>query len=263
MSIKILLPDQRLKTQAVRELQDTMKTSFYSSAIRGAVAFSSAAALCISAIAADISGTYKIKYEGLDGDSRQATVKLKNADGKLTGTVTSQTFGEAPIADGKLDGDKVTFKVHRERDGTAFTFDYSATVSGDVIKGKFGGKLEDNEFSRDFEGKREATAAVGIAGNWKWSFERDGNSLNSVMKVKQEGEKLTGTVTTNDREGTIEEGKIKDGEVSFQVQRERDGNKFVVKYKGKLNGDNIVGKASVTIEGEERSFDWNPKRAKD
>ncbi|MSU63911.1 MAG: hypothetical protein EXS31_16215 [Pedosphaera sp.] len=240
-----------------------MKTSFHPSTLRSAVAFFSAAVLCISAMAADISGTYKIKYEGQDGDSRQATVKLKSADGKLTGTVTSQTFGEAPIADAKLDGDKVTFKVQRERDGNTITFDYFATVSGDTIKGKFSGKLGDNEFSRDFEGKREASAAAGIAGNWKWSFERDGTSLNSVMKAKQEGEKFTGTVTTNDREGKIEEGKIKGGEVSFQVQRERDGNKFVVKYKGKLDGDNIVGKANVTIDGEDRSFDWNPKRAKD
>jgi hypothetical protein len=239
-----------------------MKHSLLRFGFHRALTASCAAVLCLTSMAADITGVYKIKYEGQDGDTRQGTIKLKHADGKLTGSVVSQTMGEAPIADGKVDGEKVTFKVNREREGTTFTVDYSAAVTGDSIKGKFSAKLGDNELAREFEGKREI-ASAGAAGTWKWSIDRNGTTINSVMKLTQDGEKISGTVTTNDREGRIAEGKFKDGELSFQVERERDGNKFVVKYKGKLDGDSILGKLSLTIEGEERTFDWNPKRVKE
>ena len=45
---------------------------------------------------------------------------------------------------------------------------------------------------------------------------------------------------------------------SFQVTRERDGNKIVIKYSGKISGDTITGKS----ENGDRSRDWKAERAK-
>jgi hypothetical protein len=36
-----------------------------------------------------------------------------------------------------------------------------------------------------------------------------------------------------------------------------------MKYSGQVEGDEIKGKISGTFGGEERSFDWNAKRAKE
>jgi hypothetical protein len=47
------------------------------------------------------------------------------------------------------------------------------------------------------------------------------------------------------------------------VTRERDGQKFTIKYKGKQTGDMIKGKVTVNFGGEEREFDWEPKRVKE
>ena len=97
-------------------------------------------------------------------------------------------------------------------------------------------------------------------GTWKSTFKtNDGKTIESTYKLKQEGEKLTGTMKRGDTpEVKIEEGKVKDGKVSFQITRERDGNKFTVKYEGELSGDAIKGKVGVG----DRSFDWEAKREK-
>jgi hypothetical protein len=96
-------------------------------------------------------------------------------------------------------------------------------------------------------------------GTWKWSFERNGEKIETTLQLKVEGDKLTGTITGRDgKETAIEEGSFKDGEVKFQVTREREGNKIVVKYTGKISGDTLSGKS----EAGERSRDWKAERAK-
>src|SRR4051812_44391939 len=78
-------------------------------------------------------------------------------------------------------------------------------------------------------------------GTWTWSVPgRDGGPARvSTLKLKAEGDKLTGTVTSPGRQGSeprqtaIENGKIKDDEISFTVTREFNGNKMVSKYNGK------------------------------
>lgn len=105
-----------------------------------------------------------------------------------------------------------------------------------------------------------------VTGTWKWEFMgQGGNTLSFTLKLKQEGDKVTG-VLIGPREGAetkIEDGKVKDGEVSFSVTRERDGNKFTSKYKGKVSGDTIKGKVTFNFGGEERERDWEAKRAKE
>jgi len=96
-------------------------------------------------------------------------------------------------------------------------------------------------------------------GTWKWSVERNGEKIESTLKLKLEGDKLTGTLTGRDgKETAIEEASFKDAEVKFQITRERNGEKVVVKYSGKISGDTITGKS----EFGDRSRDWKAERAK-
>ena len=60
----------------------------------------------------------------------------------------------------------------------------------------------------------------------------------------------------------IEDAKFKDGEVAFAVTRERNGQKFTIKYKGKVSGDTIKGKTEFERNGEKQSRDWEAKREK-
>lgn len=107
-----------------------------------------------------------------------------------------------------------------------------------------------------------ALAAEGPTGTWKWSIMFNNQSREVTLKLKLEGDKLTGAMLgRNNQETAIEDAKYKDGEISFTVTRERDGQKFVSKYSGKLSGDTIKGKIESERNGEKRSRDWEAKRA--
>src|SRR4051794_35432242 len=86
-----------------------------------------------------------------------------------------------------------------------------------------------------------AVAAENPTGTWKWSMAGgkggDKAAREMTLKLKLEGDKLTGTVGGGTNETAIEDGKYSDGEVSFTVTREAKGNKFVSKYSGKVSGD--------------------------
>ena len=101
-----------------------------------------------------------------------------------------------------------------------------------------------------------------ITGTWKSSFtnQQNGQVRESTFKLKAEGEKLTGTVSGRNNDTAIEEGKIKGDEVSFQVTREFNGNKMVIKYSGKLSGDTITGKSETERDGQPQKRDWVARR---
>ena len=100
-----------------------------------------------------------------------------------------------------------------------------------------------------------------ITGTWKTSFtNQDGQVRESTLKLKAEGEKLTGTISGRNNDTPIENGKIKGEEVSFQVTREFGGNKIVIKYTGKVAGDTIKGKSESERDGQTRTRDWVAKR---
>jgi hypothetical protein len=98
-------------------------------------------------------------------------------------------------------------------------------------------------------------------GTWKWSLTRqDGTTVETTLKLKQDGDKLSGVVIGPDgKENKIEEAKIDGDEISFQVTRERKGEKRTAKFHGKVKGDTIKGKMQFGAN----SRDWEATRAKD
>ena len=112
-------------------------------------------------------------------------------------------------------------------------------------------------------GAARADDKAGPTGTWKWTVERGDQKFDLTLKLKAEGDKLTGTLSRNDQETKIEDGTFKDGEVSFTVVREINGNKLTFKYKGKVEGDTIKGKTEFERDGQTMERDWEAKRAKD
>src|SRR5215212_8734900 len=113
-------------------------------------------------------------------------------------------------------------------------------------------------------GSMAAVQAADVNGTWSWTQQgraggQGGNAnatpRKSTLKLKADGEKLTGTITQpmGGRRGgdgaaaapaptEISDGKIKGDEISFSVKREFNGNAIVTKYSGKVEGDTIKGK---------------------
>lgn len=109
-------------------------------------------------------------------------------------------------------------------------------------------------------------AAADATGNWKWSFTppNGGEAIESTAKLEAKDGVLTGTVTSRFGESPISDGSVKDGLVTFNLVRERDGQKFVIKYSGQLEGDTIKGafEFSGFGGGGAQKIDWTATRAK-
>ncbi len=206
-------------------------------------------------------GTWKWSFETQSGQTMQSTLKLKLADDKLSGALVGRDGTETPIKDASLKENQISFTVVRERNGQQMTSKYTGKIAGDTIKGKIETERDGQTRTRDWEAKRETANA---SGTWKWTFEvPNGPTFEPSVKLTQDGDKLTGSLTMGDSERPISEGTIKNGEISFKVLSKRDDRDVTSNYKGKLSGDTIKGKWDSDWTGEVVTRDWEAKRAKE
>jgi hypothetical protein len=81
-----------------------------------------------AALAAEIDGKWTAEVEGRRGTVTQ-TLSLTSSGNNLTGSLEGGRGNAVDISDGKLDGNKVSFKVVREFNGNQFTQQYKGTLS--------------------------------------------------------------------------------------------------------------------------------------
>ena len=233
-----------------------------------AAAFVAAFLLIVNASAADLSGRWEGIAQGPGGEGMTLAFNFKFEGEKVTGTVDSPN-GSMPISEGKVKGDEFSFKV--AFDGNAI--DHQCKVAGDTITMKvaFG-----PEGGMEIKLKGAATTpaaavvaatAADLTGNWKWSTTppNSGQSFESSVKLEMKDGKLTGILTGRMGETPISDATFgPDGAIAFAVVRERDGQKFVMKYAGKLAGDAIKGTIMFPDfgGGDPMKMDWNATRAK-
>jgi hypothetical protein len=104
-------------------------------------------------------------------------------------------------------------------------------------------------------------------GTWKWETERGGQKRETTLTLKLDGDKLTGTIAAGGGKGKateakIEDGKFKDGEVTFTVTREVKDQKFTTAYKAKVDGDTMKGTAETKFGEKEFKQEFEAKREK-
>jgi len=80
----------------------------------------------------DISGTWVAKMSSPMGQSEVVYELKVDSTGKITGT-QKLPFGDSPIVDGHVDGDKVTMTVENETFGTLTRSTATADIVGDEL----------------------------------------------------------------------------------------------------------------------------------
>ena len=99
-------------------------------------------------------------------------------------------------------------------------------------------------------------------GTWEWSTKSPNGEIPTTLKLERQDGKITGAYSNQFGNTAISNASLQDGVISFDVVRDFGGQKYVVKYHGKMEGDTISG----TIEapghdgGEAAKLDWNAKR---
>src|SRR5262249_51682921 len=178
------------------------------------------------------------KYEGTaktgDGKSAPVILELKNDGGKISGRATTgQKVAE--ISEGTLSDGKLSLKFVGQN-GVL-----TAKVEGDKITGEWGADAQ----KQTVELKRlvvaaaaeSASAPIELAGEWDAVADAQGQPFPFTLVLKVEGEKVTGSSTSQLGESTISNGTWKDGQLNFQLDSQ---NGSVVMsgtvVEGKLSG---------------------------
>ena len=86
-----------------------------------------------TALAADVSGTWKGKAETPNG-TIERTFVFKADGAKLTGETSSEMMGKSEIKDGKIDGDNLSFTINVNFQGNEAELHYKGKVAAEEIK---------------------------------------------------------------------------------------------------------------------------------
>jgi hypothetical protein len=100
-------------------------------------------------------------------------------------------------------------------------------------------------------------------GKWNCEYEIGGQNRTAILVIKKDGDKLAATMTWPDQKETqVKDLKLKDGELTFSVERVLGDNKLNVEYKLKVEGDKIKGKGAAEFGGDKQEWDIEAKREK-
>ena len=75
-------------------------------------------------------------------------------------------------------------------------------------------------------------------GTWKMEYDIGGQKREATLTVKKDGDKLAGTMAFADKqEAKLKDPAVKDGVLTFSVDRELKDMKITIEYKLTVEGD--------------------------
>ena len=108
-----------------------------------------------------------------------------------------------------------------------------------------------------------AVFAADPTGTWTWAVHSPNGDIGTTARFGSKDGKITGAYSNEFGETAINNATLEGDVLAFEVVRDLGGNQFIVKYRGKIEGDTIKG----TIEapgfggGEAQKFEWSAKRS--
>ena len=205
-----------------------------------------------------LEGTWLWSFNNSDGSHLTPRLRFRTKGGELTGTSRFRAGSEAPITNIVFKDGQVSFDVVRDYLGEPVVTRYTGKLSGTTIKGKIRSTANGEQQVYDWDAKRVS----GIEGVWKWTVTFNERTFDSRVTLKADREKLTGKLAGG-RGGDLEihKGKFRDNRVYFEVERRgRDGEKSTNVFRGRLDGDRIIGTYTSTFR-EFRTNEWDAVRA--
>ncbi len=107
-----------------------------------------------------------------------------------------------------------------------------------------------------------AASAGDPTGTWKWITHSPNGDIDTTLKLEMKDGKLVGAYSNQFGDTSISNALLDGDVIRFEVVRDLGGNKYVVKYHGRLQGDAIKGmiEAPGHDGGEGMKIDWTAKR---
>jgi hypothetical protein len=171
-------------------------------------------------------GNYKGTAKMTSGQM-DLTVEIKAADGKVSGRAVT-TEREYQIASGEIAGGKLNLKLGAGNEAATLTLQ----------------KVEDKLVGDWIRGDQKATVELkkaepeSISGEWEAVADAQGQAFPFLLTLKVEGEKVTGTSSSQLGTSQISSGTWKDGKLAVTLEGGAGQIALVATMiEGKLSGD--------------------------
>jgi len=103
-----------------------------------------------------------------------------------------------------------------------------------------------------------AAAQAGVTGKWKLNFQTEQGAVDADMTLKQDGEKVTGTLDSPQGQAPLE-GTYKGGKLVLSLSVDAGGQALTITFDGALEKDTLKGNVDFGGFG---SATWTATRAK-
>ncbi len=200
-----------------------------------------------SAVAAQTADTISGKYEGVARGAEigemPITAEIKNEGGKLTGKIETAQ-GPAMITSGSIAGDMVTLKLDIGGNELLVT----AKLQGNKLVGEW--ELAGQKGTIDLTRKDVAAATPAapaaaapasgdvISGEWAGTADVQGTSVPFTLRLKLEGDKVTGESESPQGKAAISKGSWANDKLNLVIDTEMGPITLNAMIKeGKLVGD--------------------------
>lgn len=177
------------------------------------------------------SGNYKGAAR-MESGEMAVTLEIKSANEKFSGRALAGDK-EYVIASGKVDAGKLTIKFGAEPDTATLTVQkVEDKLVGDWVRGAQKGTVELKKFVP------EVFTAEMLNGEWDAVADAQGQAFPFVLTLKVEGEKVTGTSSSQLGNSSISNGSWKDGKLAVVLEGGAGQITLLASMiEGKLSGD--------------------------
>ncbi|MGZ8938372.1 MAG: alpha/beta hydrolase, partial [Limisphaerales bacterium] len=214
------------------------------------------AAVQLSALAANITGTWKAEFDTQIGVQKY-TFALKQEGNSVTGKADSEIGGEkyeSKLKDGKVEGDTVSFVELLNFQGNDLEIRYQGKLSGKEIK--FTRKVGD--FANEELVAKLDAPAVDIAGQWQADFDTQMGLQKYRFNFEVKDGKVTtkGTAETGDQKRDIafNDAKLAGDTLTFVEMRQIQDREIPIEFTGKVTDKGIQFTRKVSEFGSQESL---------
>lgn len=189
----------------------------------------------------DLTGTYEGMVKMGNMPESKVSIELKSEGGKITGRAIHGPK-TIDITEAKLDNGTLTLR-----------FDKDHAFVGKVDGDKLVGEVNDGPQKFPIELKKvtpaaaaapaaapaaAASAAVNLNGQWDGIADAQGQPFPFLLTLKVEGDKVTGTSSSQLGESVVKDGSWKDGKLVFQLEGQNGTiSMSATVIEGKLSGE--------------------------
>lgn len=203
---------------------------------------------------ANFAGVWKLVATdpAVSAQTREASLALTQEGAKVTGTITVDGM-EIPIQDAAIQENELRFKAVGRRDGELVTAIIKVTLNGDILQGSAEGPGPE---PIRFTGTRQPAAT--LTGAWSLTIETPNQTYRPTVTLAHEGEKLTGTLRTEEgTEAKLVSGSVKGDEIAFVVDLNVGDQELHLEFSGKRSPTGLKG----SLRLGEQNYPWSGARA--